>query len=48
MVIEYLYFSVELTKRYKICIDEMKIKEKYIIQRERRKIIKILKKRIIL
>lgn len=42
MVIEYLYFSVELTKR-KICIDEMKIKEKYIIQREGKKIIKILK-----
>lgn len=36
MVIEYLYFSVELTKR-KICIDEMKVKERYIIQRESKK-----------
>lgn len=42
MVIEYLYFWVELTKR-KICIDEIKIKEKYIIQREGKKIIKIPK-----
>lgn len=42
MVIEYLYFSVQLTKR-KICIDEMKVKERYIIQRESKKIIKILK-----